>query len=343
MKSQVARIILLLVISFPSARGGVALGEGTIKGFVVDQKGLPVPSAKVNADQLDGRPRGSVIRYVETDSEGHFVIDRLGWGKYKVFARKEDAGYPDTQWSFYSNDTFPIAEISPKTPIAELRIQLGPRAAALTGSVANAETGAPLAAEFRLTRSTHPEDWLSTSISPSYKVLLPPSTDILLEVSAPGFETWTPGHTLHLESGAEMHLDIFLQPSHDSNLHPSKFLVPEGYVGWLLLEYNVKGAEPVSSEAGVNVFKFPSNGRLSTSSSGPERGAEDEYFYYSDDGSTRAIPGDYLNGKGMIWGQHEGTTNGVLAQFGFFVGSEQQYKKFQIRMTHPGPISPSEP
>ena len=40
----------------------------------------------------------------------------------------------------------------------------------------------------------------------------------------------------------------------------------------------------------------------------------------------------------MIWGQYEGTRDGVLAQFGFFVGSEEQYKKFQARKTHPGPV-----
>jgi hypothetical protein len=45
----------------------------------------------------------------------------------------------------------------------------------------------------------------------------------------------------------------------------------------------------------------------------------------------------------MIWGEHGGTRNGVMAQFGFFVGTEEQYKKYQTRMTRPGPISPATP
>lgn len=203
----------------------------------------------------------------------------------------------------------------------------------------NAANGAPLNVGLKLTRAASPDKWLSTSAPPDYRILLPSSTDVLLKVSAPGFKTWSPGHPLRLEPGAEMHLDISLEPAHDPDLHVSKFLVPDGYVGWLLLEYNVKDTEPVPIEAGVKVFKFPSNGALNTSAPGPETGADDEYFYYSTDGSLREIPTDYRNGKGMIWGQHEGTRNGALSQFGFFVGSEEQYKKYQSRATHPGRIS----
>jgi hypothetical protein len=116
--------------------------------------------------------------------------------------------------------------------------------------------------------------------------------------------------------------------------------LPDGYVGWVLLEVNSKNAEPVTTENGVKVFKFPPNGKLYTSSSGPEKGAQDEYFYISREGSTlRMIPMDYKHGNGMIWGQYEGTRNGTLSQFGFFVGTEDQYKKFQVQKTHPGPIS----
>jgi len=136
-----------------------------------------------------------------------------------------------------------------------------------------------------------------------------------------------------------MALDIRLEPTHDTNLHPSKFLVPDGYVGWVLLEYNVKDAEPVPMDGVAKVFKFPSSGALNTSSTGPERGADDGYFYYSPDAPLHQIPTDYRNGKAMIWGQHEGTRKGALAQFGFFVGSEEQYKKHQSRATHPGPIT----
>ena len=307
-------------------------------GTVLDENNNPVIKAKVSVDAVDRRPTHALIRYVETDAAGHFQMDRLAWGKYKVFAENEAVGYPDMRWSFYSNDIFPTVVITPAAPTAKLQIPLGPKAGALKGSITNAVTGAPVNAGFKLSRAIDPNKWISTSVPPKYRVLLPPATDVLLEASAPGFRTWTPGHAVRLQPGSEMTLDIRLEPTHDPNLHPSKFLVPDGYVGWVVLEYNVKDAEPVPMDGVTKVFKFPSSGTLNTLSSGPERGADDGYFYYSPDGSLHQIPTDYRSGKAMIWGQHEGTRNGAMTQFGFFVGSEEQYKKYESRTTHPGPI-----
>ncbi len=41
-----------------------------------------------------------------------------------------------------------------------------------------------------------------------------------------------------MDPGSEIHLDIHLKPAHDRSLPASKFLVPEGYVGWLRVEYD---------------------------------------------------------------------------------------------------------
>jgi len=311
---------------------------GSIRGTVVDEEGVPVPEAKVNAEIADGRARHTAVRYVETDSNGHFVVDNLPWGTYKVVAMKEDAGYPNTAFAFYGNDVLQTSTLTPTRPVGELTIHLGPKAGVLKGAVVSTLDGAPLNASFRLTRAASPDKWLSTSVESNYRVLLPASTDILLEVSAPGFKTWTPAGPLQLHPGEELRLDISMDPSHDPNLHPSKFLVPDGYIGWLLLEYNAKDAPQSPVENGIQLFRFSKSGTISTSSCGPLRGAENEFFYYSADGSLRPISTDYRNDKGMIWGQHEGARNGVLTQFGFFVGTEQQYKKYQMLETRPGPI-----
>jgi len=333
------RLLMVAIFGLPLSPIIAAQGTGAIRGTVVDEKGVTVRNAKVNVRPMSGVPSKSILQYAETDEEGHFLIDHLRPGPYGVFAMKEESGYPDMSASLYSDDVFPTVTITPSSPVAEVRISLGPIAGIVAGSVTDATTGAPLNSDIKLIRAAASNKWLSTSAPPNYRILLPSSTDVRLEVSAPGFKTWTPPSPLRLQPGAELHLDIALEPSHDPNLHPSKFLVPDRYVGWLLLEYNVKDAEPVRIEAGVEVFKFPPTGTLTTSSPGPQRGAEDEYFYYSADGSVREIPTHYRSGNGIIWGQHEGTRNGTLSQFGFFVGSEEQYKKYQARATHPGPIS----
>jgi hypothetical protein len=140
-------ITLSLCLLFVSTT--LAQEKGMIAGTVVDETGAPVIQATVNADPLGARARASLVRYVETDSKGQFLIDRLEWGKYAVFAMKEESSYPNLGMSFYGNDVFPTATITPSSPIAELHISLGPRAAIITGSVTNAISGAPLNSGFK--------------------------------------------------------------------------------------------------------------------------------------------------------------------------------------------------
>lgn len=149
-----------------------------------------------------------------------------------------------------------MVAITPTNPIAERQIQLGPKAGMLAGSVTNAVTGAPVNAAFKLSRASQPGKFISTSARPKYRVLLPSDADVLVEVSAQGFKIWNPGHPLHLQPGSEMDLDILMEPTHDPSLHPSRFLVPEGYVGWLQLEYGLKDAPSPPTEDGVKVFSF---------------------------------------------------------------------------------------
>ena len=230
-------------------------------------------------------------------------------------------------YSFYSNDLFLEAAITSTAPSAQVQIQLGPKAGVLVGRLTNAQTGAPVNASFRLIRVASPAIWLSASEPPDYRVLLPAAADVRVEVSAPGFKTWTSSKPLRLQSGAELTLDIALEESRDPTLAISEFLIPDGFVGWLRLEYNVKDASPATIEGNQNIFKFPPNGILATSSCEPKNGGERRYRYYAENGSTRDVPMNYRRGDGMIWGERKGTSNGAFSDFYFFVGTEEQYKK----------------
>jgi len=325
---------LLLFTSLLSAQAG-----GRIEGKVLDENGLPVPGAIVSAYAVSNSVRHSLIPEAETDSAGHFVIAHLNWGRYKVVAKKENSAYPNTFFAFYGTGASVETSVTENSPTSDIVIRVGPKAATLTGSVSRAGNSAPINATFKLTRLDSPDNWISTSLPPNYSVLLPASVNVAVEVSAPGYEVWTSASPIRLNPSSTEHLDIVMHPNHDPNLHRSKFLVPDGYIGWLLLEFKVDGAPPVPTENSSSVFKFGSSGELETSSDGPDRGADDEYLYYSTDGSKRTIPRDYATGQGMIWGQFEGTRKGIVSQFGFFVGSEELYKKYQFQATHPGPVA----
>ncbi|MFI5176280.1 MAG: carboxypeptidase regulatory-like domain-containing protein [Terriglobia bacterium] len=220
MKKVYVLLAILLSTGLTVASLAAEQGQGLIRGTVVDEQGIPLAGAKVNAQVINNLMQHTLIRYVETDVSGHFLIDRLEWGMYNLYAMKEASGYPNTRNHFYDNGKHTSATLTPRHPVAEVRIEVGPKAGTLVGFVSDAITGAPLNATLKLGRAADPHNWVSTSLPPHYRVLVPPSVDIQLEVYSPGYSTWHYGatadptqyHPLQMASGTELRLDIQLQP-----------------------------------------------------------------------------------------------------------------------------------
>jgi hypothetical protein len=205
-----------------------AQGAGSVRGTVIDEQGQPVAGAQVRCDPADGRPAARALLIVETDKNGRFSVGNLGLGSYKLFAMKESSGYPNTAFGFYSNNVFPTVTLTTAVPGADITLRVGPSAGVLSGSVSDAVTGAPLPNSFLLRRSSDPENWISMSQKADYRVLVPPSVEVSIEVSAPGYKTWYYGgpfdrlkrDPIRLESGKEMRLDIQLQPEEKPQKQP---------------------------------------------------------------------------------------------------------------------------
>jgi len=112
--------------------------------------------------------------------------------------------------------------------------------------------------------------------------------------------------------------------------HPVKYLIPDGYIGWVVVSYNEPTAPPLPIVKGEIVCKFPANGILRTSSLLEGGWAKDEFFYYFTDGSLHQLrDSSWVNG-GMIWDgsvSYELPAGGIPKQFDqlYFVGSEEQF------------------
>lgn len=115
---------------------------------------------------------------------------------------------------------------------------------------------------------------------------------------------------------------------------PSRLLVPEGYIGWVRIDYNLSGAPPLTFEDGHYLLKIPESGFLKTSTAF-EGGfsAKDDYFYYSDD--ERTALDSWNDEVRMVWGgapDHKKT--GVIDGNGremfpttqYFVGNKEDYE-----------------
>lgn len=115
--------------------------------------------------------------------------------------------------------------------------------------------------------------------------------------------------------------------------HPSHYMLPNGYVGWVVIHYGVPGAPPVPMREGVLEFDLPQSGVLKTSSVEESGSARDEYSYREADGSLVNLTNTGWGKGGMIWAESSGTyerPNAPDDHTGqFFVGSESQYQAMQ--------------
>jgi hypothetical protein len=102
--------------------------------------------------------------------------------------------------------------------------------------------------------------------------------------------------------------------------HPSRFLIPDGYVGWVEVKYRESNAPPLPMNNGTLIYRIPGSGLLVTSSILEDGWAKDEYFYYPKNGSVRALKETGWGSGGMIWGG----SNSTVEQY-FYVGTEAQY------------------
>jgi hypothetical protein len=116
------------------------------------------------------------------------------------------------------------------------------------------------------------------------------------------------------------------------NLSPRsfRFLIPEGYRGWVRVEFEIPGVPALPAERGQIVIKIPPSGLLRTSSPEQYGWARDTYFFYSNVYSSASLQSIRDSGPArLIWGKVNGEetgTSGKRKYEEFFVGSEQQFK-----------------
>jgi len=113
---------------------------------------------------------------------------------------------------------------------------------------------------------------------------------------------------------------------------PSRYLIPQGYVGWVRIDFSVSGAPQLLKENGHWNFTFPDSGKIQTSSEMEYGAVDDEYYYYSGNSRTSLKETGWGDG-GMIWGGFNGKKEGndqKIYQY-FFVGTEAQLSEFGLK------------
>jgi hypothetical protein len=115
----------------------------------------------------------------------------------------------------------------------------------------------------------------------------------------------------------------------EEHQRPANIYVPDGYVGWLRIEYGVAGKPELKTDfIGPWEYQwFPASGLLQTSSPLRDGAATANYFYYSGN-QTRPLPYDMVNGGIISWCVRKPDGSRLERNFvTFFVGPKEEYEK----------------
>jgi Carboxypeptidase regulatory-like domain len=169
-------------------------GYGTISGRVLDVDGEPVENVIVTAEN-PALPVRNLPR-AETNRDGEFTIAGLTPGRYELYAKKEEDGYPRTEFNLYDVG-LPNTEVTvySQQTAQGITVRLGPKAALLTGQVVDAVTRQPLKhADITVRRVDMPNRFLRTGLALPVELgefkLLVPSVAFTVKVTETGYKDW---------------------------------------------------------------------------------------------------------------------------------------------------------
>jgi hypothetical protein len=204
--------------------------EGSIVGTVVDEDGNFVAGATAYASSVSRLHQG-VTPYASTDVNGQFVISKLDFGKYSVWAAKPIEDYPELYLAFYTGFAakFPVITVSAHHRSATIVLRLGKKAGILRGTVTDAVTDRPLNANVEFRWLLEPKNFMSGSglTNAQFRILIPSDTLITMVVSLDGYENWryesadeSRKNAILLRPQEEMQLDIRLTPKQPTRGKP---------------------------------------------------------------------------------------------------------------------------
>ena len=126
----------------------------------------------------------------------------------------------------------------------------------------------------------------------------------------------------------------------------SRYLIPDGYVGWIVIHYIDKSSPDIPNYNGVKIYKIPPSGEFRTSYNPTtdqlkEKRYGSEYFYYSESG-LKPIPQELVDWRGN---QGKVEDDGKYSTFEtrLWVGTQEQYARYgmsQYERPQPGSIMP---
>lgn len=197
---------------------------GSVSGHVYTAEGKPLADARIEVFPLQSAVAGPLPAAI-SDSDGAYHLASPALGLTRICARREDLGYPKTQYKLFSSGTesFPEVQLVSSSELKDVDIHLGPPDGSIEGIVVDRATQAAIGfARVSLRWAEDPSVSFSSSISQSgeFRYALP-KRHITLVVTAPGYRQWSyadPGtHEAFLDIKPWEHKTVTIELEKSSN------------------------------------------------------------------------------------------------------------------------------
>lgn len=198
-KHTIVCLCLLLLAASCGSSQPLDSEKAKICGTVLDESGAPASSVHIIAILLSPGGHSGGFPGTRADASGHYCIDGLSLGSYGLSGYDERLGYPMQGNSFYSwRFPTPQVTLTHQKPDANLNWKIPFRAGFLYLHLPAAHSPDELVPMMvtlvvrsrssvgRMSVTTFPEMGKSKQVT----VLLPPQEDVLLSVTAPGYQSW---------------------------------------------------------------------------------------------------------------------------------------------------------
>lgn len=189
MRSAFLATTLLVLFSLPAhaQSDNQPQAQGRIMGTVTNDQGEPIAEAAVCTAIGDSYSSRTACGDTHTDKNGKFELDHLPMGEVGVFAEKQQDGYLTDRNML----KLKRLRLTPEEPLARVVLNIGPKPAELKLTVDDKTTHKPMDAFFVrwiTVDGNRAATWVKSGITLAQSTLIPSDTDVILEVSARGYE-----------------------------------------------------------------------------------------------------------------------------------------------------------
>lgn len=119
---------------------------------------------------------------------------------------------------------------------------------------------------------------------------------------------------------------VFTVTYYTERLHPDRFILPNTYQAWIVIEYNNAACPPLEKNEDFRIFPVTWDGYLCTKDN-PLKGWSTDVYHYQDQPDVNLI-NNPRSGRNRIWHEDHLDYQG-RPLYVFYVGLEREHKKLQ--------------